>query len=88
MAEPARAVHDRERLVVAHERLRGAPRDLDVAAPGELEHRERVLGGVVDRDVAHHGGGADQVDLRRGDRVEERERVVDAGVDVQDQRDR
>ena len=87
VAQPALAVHDRERQVLADERPARALRDLHVGVPAELEHRERVLGRLLDVDVAHHRRRADQRHLGRGERVQDRQRVVDAGVDVEDQRD-
>ena len=60
--------------------------DLDVRPPGELQHGpgvDRDLGGV---DVARDAGHRDELGVgRRGD-VEQGEAVVDAGVDVEDER--
>ena len=57
--------------------------DVDVDAR-ELEHRERVAGGVVDRDVAAHGGDRDQIGVLRRD--QHRDCVVEAGIAVEHDR--
>ena len=54
------------------------------ARPDERRHGERVRGGLGQRDVAGHGGDAGQLDLGRAGREGDRERVVDAGVAVED----
>ena len=72
--------------MVADERPARAPGDLDVVVPAELQDRQRVLGRVLDVDVAHHGGRGDQRHFRRCERIEDRERIVYAGIDVEDQR--
>ena len=61
--------------------------DLDVASPGELEDGAGVLGNLAGRDVAGDAGDREQVRLVRGAGIEERQGVVDAGVDVEDQGD-
>jgi len=64
-----------------------AQRDLDVFAPGEFEHRERVLDDLLRFDVSGAARHGEQLDLWRGACVQEGEAVVDAGVDVEQQRD-
>ena len=70
------------------ERLLAPEGDLDVGPAGELEDRPRVALDLAGVDVAADAGHGDELGLGRGAGVEQRERVVDAGVDVEDQRDR
>ena len=72
----------------AHERPLGAGRDRHVAATGELEHAQRVRRRLVERLVAGDGRDAEQLELGRGEREQERDRVVVAGVAVEDDRRR
>ena len=65
---------------------RGARGDLHVGAPGGLEYTERVVDDIVERHVAGHTGHAGQVDVGVCRGVDQREGVVDAGVDVEDHR--
>ena len=55
-------------------------------APGELEHVERVARRLVERLVAGDGRDRAQLDLGRGEREQDRDRVVVAGVAVDDDR--
>ncbi len=71
---------------VAPQRRVGARRDRDVAASGDLERDERVAGRLVERLVAGDGRDADQLDLGRREREQDRDRVVVAGVAVDDDR--
>ena len=87
VAEAARAVRLGRRLERPDERHLAAERDLDVAAAGQLEDRQRVRGDLPRVDVAGDAGDRDQLGLGRGGGVEERERIVDAGIDIEDQRD-
>jgi hypothetical protein len=86
VADPARAVRLGGGLERPDERHHAAQRDLDVPAPGQLEHRERVLDDLLRFDVAGAARHREQLDFRRGARVQEGEAVVDAGVDVEQQR--
>src|SRR5690606_16562198 len=51
---------------------------------GDLEHVQRVAGGVVDRRVAAHRGDAEQLGVLGGD--EDRDRVVETWITVEDDR--
>ena len=53
--------------------------------PDVVEDSERVLGADVHRHVAIHGGRADQLKVRVKRREHQRDSVVGAGIDVQDQ---
>ena len=75
--DPRRAVHRREQRSI------GAPVNRDVEVR-DLGHGERVAGRVVDRDVAVDGG--DTQELAVAGRGEDRERVIDAGIAVEDDR--
>ena len=85
VADAARAVGLGRRAHRSDERGLAAERHLDVLAPGQLEHGAGVLGDLPRVDVAADAGDGDQVCLGRRRRVEQREAVVDAGVDVEDQ---
>ena len=80
------AVDVRRGAEVAPQRRLGAGGDRDVAPAGDLERDERVAGRLVERLVAGDGRDADQLDLRRGEREQDRDRVVVAGVAVDDDR--
>ena len=69
---------------LAHERPVGAHRDRNVLAADEREHAERVVGRLLERLVAVHGGDADELDLGARQREQERDRVVVAGIAVED----
>ena len=86
--EAALAVHVRGDRALAHERPVGAAVDRDVAAAGELEHAQGVRGRLLDRLVAADGRDADELELGRGEREQERDRVVVAGIAVEDDRGR
>jgi hypothetical protein len=62
-------------------------RDLDIRAAGQLEDGERVDRDLASLDVARHTRDRRDVRLGRPERIEEREAVVDAGVDVEQERD-
>ena len=87
-AQPLGAVHHREGLPPAVERLRRAARDLHVSGVGELEDQRRVARDRVHMHVAGDACGGDQLDLRGRDGEQERDHVVDTGVDVEDERGR
>ena len=78
----------RRDLERADERPVGAQRHLDVGPAAELQHGARVALHVVEVDVAGHAGDGHELRLGRGAGVEQRQAVVDAGVDVEDDRDR
>ena len=61
--------------------------DLDVGPIDELEDRARVDRYLAGVDVAGDAGRRDELHLGGRAGVEEGEAVVDAGVDVEDQRD-
>src|SRR6185437_1470433 len=86
MAEASLAVHlarvpDRD-----GKRRRRARPDGDVSASRQREDRPRVARRGNERNVADDGGDAENPRLLMRAGVEEREGVVDAGVDVDDQR--
>jgi hypothetical protein len=56
----------------------------DVGPADEVEHTQRVVGGHVQRGVAVDGGDADQVQIRVQRGEHDGDRVVGAGVHVQD----
>src|SRR5207237_7154921 len=85
--EPGLAVHVRSRSQLPPQRAVGACGDRDVSATGELEHLERVAGGLLQRLVAGDGRDTSQLDLGRGEREQNRDRVVVAGVAVDDDGD-
>ena len=88
VAEALRAVGLRRRSRARGRAALGRPSgDLDVGPPGELQHGA----GVALRDLRAStlpadAGDGDQVGVRRAARVQQREGVVDPGVDVEDQR--
>ena len=86
VAEALRAVRLGRRLERADERDLAPERDLDVGPAGELEDGPGVDRDLAGVDVARDAGHRDELGLGRGGRVEEREAVVDPGVDVEDER--
>ena len=68
----------------ARERGRRARPDGNIGASRERQHRPRVAGRCVEIDIADDGRHAKDLRRRRGAGVKERERVVDSGVDVDD----
>src|SRR5439155_6784447 len=56
--------------------------NLDLGPSCQLEDRARILGHLAGADVAGDAGDGDEVDLRRRTGVEQRERVIDPGVAV------
>ena len=71
-----------ERL--AAERAGGADGDRHVGPADELEQLQRVDRRLLERLVAMDGRDADELDLRAREREQERDRVVVAGVAVED----
>jgi hypothetical protein len=84
--EPGGSVNLRRDPQRPHERTVGARGDRDVRPTGERQDPERVAGRRVETRVAADGRDPEQVDLRPRDREEDRERVVVAGIAVQDDR--
>src|SRR5207253_4775344 len=76
------------RTEVAPQRRLRPDGDRDVAPAGDLERDERVPGRLVERLVAGDGRDADQLDLRRSESEEDRDRVVVARIAVDDDRRR
>ena len=85
VAQPLRPVRLGRRLERSDERDLAAHRDLDVGAAGELEHGPRVDPDLAGVDVARDAGHGDEVGVGRRGGVEQREAVVDAGVDIEDE---
>ena len=73
---------------LARERAVGAGRHRHVAAADELEHAERVRRRLLERLVAGDRRDAEEVELRAGEREQERDRVVVARVAVEQDRRR
>ena len=88
MAQALRPVGLGRGLERPDERDLAAHRDLDVGPAGELEHGPRVDPDLLRVDVAGHARHRDQVGVGGGGGVEQREAVVDAGVDIEDQGER
>ena len=86
-AEAAGAVDVAGVADMAEQRGRGPRPDRDVAAPRQRQHGAGVALGLGQADVAGDRADADEPHVRAAKRVEQREGVVDAGVDVEDQRD-
>ena len=84
MPDAARAVRLGRRLERPYERQLSPDRDLDVRPSGKFQHRQRVRRDLARLDVARHARHRDEVRLGRGDGVQQRQAVVDAGVDVED----
>ena len=68
-----------------HQRLAGAGGHRDVGAAGQVQHPQRVLRRLRQVDVAVHGRDQPEVDLGAGQRQQDRQRVVDAGIGVDHQ---
>ena len=86
VTEALRTVRLGRRLERPDERRFAADRDLDVGPARELEDGARVDRDLPRIDVARDAGDRDEVGIGRAGRVEQGEAVVDAGVDVEDQR--
>ena len=86
MAEALRTVCLGRRLERLEERPVAPEGDLDIGPSGELEHRAGVPLDLVRVDVAADAGDRDQLRLGARDGIQERQRIVDPGVDVEDQR--
>ncbi len=70
------------------DRRRRARPDRDIRSPRKRQNRARVARRGGERNVADHGRDAEDLRLVMSAGVEERERIVDAGVDVDDERAR
>src|SRR5438105_1544695 len=81
------AVHVRGDEQLADERPIGARCDRHVVAPHELERADRVRSRLLERLVARHGRDAEELDLGARQREQERDRVVVAGIAVDEDRD-
>ena len=86
-AEPVGAVHDcRVAPARHHERPRGAGRHRHVLPPGQREHAQGVARRRLERQVARDRREREQLDLRAREREQDCDRVVDAGVAIDDER--
>src|SRR5207248_2454395 len=72
----------------AEERTDGAGMDRDVGSSRELEDLQCVRRRLVDRLVARDRGDADELELGRRERQQNRDRVVVAWIAVEDDRGR
>ena len=70
------------------ERPVGAGGDGHVRPADEVEHAQRVRGRLLERLVAVHGRDAEHLELRARECEQQRDRVVVAGIAVEDDRDR
>ena len=87
IADPQRAMRLGRGLERAHQRHLATDGDLDLGATGELQDGPRVDRDLARLDVARQARHRDQLGFRRRRGVEQREAVVDAGVDVEDDGD-
>jgi hypothetical protein len=69
-------------VVLHRQRLHGPCGDGDVGSTGDLQQGERIAGRHVGVGVAEHGGEAHHFELGRFEGIEDRHRVVDAGIGV------
>ena len=81
--EPGLTVDVRGDERLADERPVGARRDRDVVAADEVEDADRVRGRLLERLVAGDGRHAEELHLGAREREEQRDRVVVAGVAVE-----
>ena len=72
--------------VVAGAGIRDPSRPRRRVPPGELQDSARVDADVMGIDVARHAGRRDELDLREAAAYKQGEAVVDAGVDIEDER--
>ena len=86
--EAALAVHVRGDDELALERPVGTRGDRHIRAASELEHAQRVRGRLLERLVPVGRRHAEELELRAREREEQRDRVVVAGVAVEDDRRR
>ena len=84
VAHPVRTVHVPGGSRHLDERPGHAPRDRDVRRVDGVEHLERVCHHLIDIGVAVHARDRQHIQRRGTAGEEDRERVVDTGVDVKD----
>jgi hypothetical protein len=70
--------------VLTDERPRQPPVHRDVRAPDEVEHAQRVVGRVLDGDIAVHGRDSHELERRMERGEHDRDGIVRAGIDVED----
>ena len=73
---------------IADQRSVGPGCDRNLVASDEVEDADRVRGRLLERLVARDRGDAEQLELRGGDREQQRDRVVVAGITVEQDRRR
>lgn len=71
----------------AAEWRRAAAGDLYFTPAGQFEHGQGVPGDRLQTGIAGARSDRNQIGFDLGDRVEQGQRVVDPGIDVEDQRD-
>ena len=86
--EAALAVDVRGDGELPYERPVGTGRHRHVGAADELEHADRVRRRLLERLVAVCRRHAEQLQLRAGERQQERDRIVVPGIAVEDDRSR
>lgn len=82
--EAGLAVHVLRRHQVARQRPVRAGEDPHVRPPGQFADLARVQRGQVERNIAGDAGDAENLQLRRGERQQDRHRVVLPRVGVDD----
>ena len=70
---------------LAHDRAHAARPDRNVGASGQRQNRPRIARRAPEIDIAGDRRDAEDVRLRRGAGIEQAERVIDAGVDVENE---
>jgi hypothetical protein len=83
-AEPIPAVDIGRMDVVAHERPGAAGDHGNIVAAEKVQELQRIPGRARKRNVPRHGDDGEDVELGRGACEEERERIVEAGIGVDD----
>ncbi len=86
VSQPRRAVRVRGRAQRPDQGTLGPRGHGDVRPTGQLQHGQRVAHDVRQLHVAGHAGDTHDLGFRRGDRVEQRQGVVDARVAIDEQR--
>ncbi len=84
--DAARSVGLRRRLEWPNEGHLAPQGDLHVLASGQLEHGKRVLDDHARLDIAGAARDGHELGFGGGARVQEREAVVDPGIDVEQER--
>ena len=85
--EAAVAVHVRRNGELTVERPVGAGGHGNVGAPGEIEHAKSICRRLLERLVPVDGRHTEHVELRARERQQQRDRVVVAGIAVEDDGD-